>query len=351
MSEGIHQVLAGAAPRDAITNHALRAQEVIRSMGFRSEVLVDSSHLSREITDLVRPHGDWEQITEAGDRAILHYSIDSPAFLHVLDRAPHVALHYHNVTPPELLWRDAPHIALACRDGRERLGHFASRARRAAADSHFNAQEMTDLGFRDPTVIGILRPDAQTAARHRHEGPPRLLFIGRGVPNKCQHDLILSLAALRDAGVHAELRLIGSWGSNRAYLHRCLALAAECGVRDQVHVLHSVSDQQLADELATADVFVCLSEHEGYGVPIIEAMAADLPIVAYAAGAIPETLGAAGLLLNEKHPSLVAEAIAAVLDGGLASEMGAARGPQLAQHSDGATADRLRNFVEDFAQC
>ncbi len=352
MSVGIHQVLAGAAPRDAITNHALCARKVIRAMGFRSEVFADGAHLSRELPPDVMAHDQWDHVVDAGDRAILHYSIHSDAFEYVLDRAARVALHYHNVTPPELMWRDAPHIAFDCMNGRMRLADLAGAVDMSVADSQFNAAELVDLGFPDPQVVGILRTSGVVVAHRRAaDGGPRLLFVGRGAPNKCQHDLVLAIAALRDIGVYANLRLVGSWGSNRGYLDRCQRLAEACGVQDQVHILNSVSDEDMAVEFAHADLFLCLSEHEGYGVPLVEAMEAGLPVVAYGAGAVPETVGTGGLLLDDKSPSMVAEAVAAVLDGALADRMAQGRATQLRLHSAAATTTRLQAFVQEFSTC
>jgi glycosyltransferase involved in cell wall biosynthesis len=144
---------------------------------------------------------------------------------------------------------------------------------------------------------------------------------------------------------------VGSWGGSRPYFERCLRTARMLGVTDSVVVLDSLSDEDLAREYVDADVFLCLSDHEGYCVPLLEAMAADLPIVAFAAGAVPETLGRAGLLLTDKSPSMVAEAVAAVLGGALAGEMGAGRGAQLAHHSREATTQRLRAFIGEFSEC
>ena len=352
VTPGVHQVLAGAAPRDAITNHALLARDVIRGMGMRSEVFADAGHLSRELGGTVIPHTRWDDLTEHDDRAIVHYSIDSDAFDHVIARAARTSLHYHNITPPQLLWRDAPHIAWDCLRGRERLSAIVGSVQLTAADSHFNADELVCLGVSEPSVIGILRTPMTSSPRPAASGArPRLLFVGRGAPNKCQHDLVLALAAMRDPGLDVDLRLVGSWGSNRAYLRRCEALAAECGVTARVQVLGSVTDAEMSTEFAEADVFVCLSEHEGYGVPLIQAMEANLPIVAFAAGAVPETLGSAGLLLEDKRPSIVAEAVADVLGGALASRMARGRVVQLEAHSHDATAARLRTFVERLVAC
>lgn len=352
MSIGIHQVVAGAAPRDAITNHVMAAREVIRAAGLRSEVFGDSRHIAGDLTNDVFPEQQWGARARSGDLAILHYSIDSPAFAYVRQRAARSAIHYHNVTPPELLWTDAPALAMQCADGRRRLGDFADLVTHAAADSAFNAAELDDLGFPDAQVIGVLR-QAGTPQREprsaRSDIATRVLFVGRGVPNKCQHDAILAIGALRQAGHTAELRLVGAWGGNRAYLERCRWTAHAAGVADAVHFLGSVTDDDLAQEYAHADLFLCLSEHEGYCVPVLEAIAAGLPLIGFNAGAVPETMGAAGLVLDDKRPSVVAEAIMAVRAGALDDRMRLGRAEQGAQHSQVAVADRLVRFVKEFA--
>lgn len=355
MTSGVHQVVAGAAPRDAITNHVLAARRVIRNMGVRSEVFCDPRHIAGELVGDVHPSTRWDEVATSGDVAILHYSIDSPAFTDIAGRAARAALHYHNVTPPELLWRDAAALALQCRDGRARLGDLVGRVSHAAADSQFNAAELRPLGYPPADVIGVFRQplprpaDATPAPGPTPAGRLRMLFVGRGAPNKCQHDAILALGALAQAGIDAELRLVGSWGGNRAYLERCLRLAGSARVADRVVLLGSVPDEQLASEYAAADVFLCLSEHEGYCVPLIEAMVADLPIVGYAAGAVPETMGDAGLVLHDKSPAIVAEAVAAVTAGALADRMADGRARQIALHSTESIAGRLGRFISDFA--
>jgi glycosyltransferase involved in cell wall biosynthesis len=350
VSTGVHQVVAGAAPRDAITNHVIVARDVIRGMGLRSEIFCDPRHVAGELTGIVHPSDAWERLARPDDAAILHYSIDSPAFTHVAERASRSAMHYHNVTPPELLWRDAPALALQCSRGREHLGDLADRVSHAAADSHFNAAELEPLGYPPAVVIGVFRQALPPApAAGGHGGAMRLLFVGRGAPNKCQHDAILAVGALAQAGVDAELRLVGNWGGNHAYLDRCMRLARRTGVEDRVVLLGSVDDAGLAAEYANADVFLCLSEHEGYCVPLLEAMAADLPIVGFAAGAVPETMGDAGLLLHDKTPSVVAEAVVAVSAGALDERIRNGRRTQQQQHSGEAIGERLRRFVAEVA--
>ena len=202
--------------------------------------------------------------------------------------------------------------------------------------------------LRPPPVWFFLPPPLEFAAKApRRSGPPRLLFVGRGIPNKAQHDLVLALGALHEAGRPAELTLIGGWDSAPGYLSECRALAVRLGVTDSLHILGSVDDDVLAHAYREADVFVCLSDHEGFCVPLLEAMSANLPIVAYAAGAVPETVGAAGLLLPEKPPSLVAEAVMAVLDDRrLTDAMAAERPERLAHLAPEAVARRMRAALE-----
>jgi glycosyltransferase involved in cell wall biosynthesis len=141
---------------------------------------------------------------------------------------------------------------------------------------------------------------------------------------------------------------VGGWGGNRAYRERCERTARLAGVDQRVVFLESISDEALAREYAQADLFLCLSEHEGYCVPLLEAIAADLPIIGFNAGAVPETMGDAGLLLTDKTPSLVAEAISAVLDGQLADKMAQGRLTQAIHHSPEAVRERLTRFVGKF---
>lgn len=351
---GVHQVLAGAAPRDAITNHAIAARDVIRAMGLQSEIFVEGRHMDPSLANVMHPHEQWARRADPADAAILHYSIDSPAFSEVAAQARAIAVQYHNITPPDLIWRYAPALALQCAAGRRRLGEIIDGASALAADSQFNADEMVRLGADAVTVVGILRHPGggrrmHNAPRPRRTGSVRLLFVGRGVSNKAQDELILALSSLVQTEIDAHLRLVGSWGGNRAFEARCRWLAERTGVRDRVAFLGSVDDDALAREYRAADVFVCASHHEGYCVPILEAMEAGLPIVATAAGAVPETAGSAALLLDAPTPSEFAEAVRAVAGGALAPSMAHGRSVQLAHHSAEATANRLRGFVRGLA--
>ena len=336
MGMTLHQIAAGVAPRDAISHHLLRSRELLRANGYESEIYAE--HIHPDLADVIRPATAIDPAP--GAAAILHYSINSAAFDIALRRFDRTALHYHNITPAGLLWRHAPHVARQCAVGRRDLGRFATAVNHACADSEFNALELRDLGASDVEAVGILRRALEVGSVHTRDEPdpdaPMLLFVGRGIPNKAQHDLILAVAALHETGCAARLQMIGSWDAAPVYEQYCRGLCAELGISDHVAFGGAMSDGALREAYRSADIFLCLSDHEGFCVPLLEALDVGLPIIGFDAGAVAETLGDAGLILPTKEPSLVAEAVRAV-----------AGDPALRRAMLAGAAGRLDNFAAD----
>jgi glycosyltransferase involved in cell wall biosynthesis len=149
--------------------------------------------------------------------------------------------------------------------------------------------------------------------RHDKGASSHWLFVGRLAPNKCQHDVVKAFAVFRHLyDPSARLSLVGGTASDR-YRHAVESFVAALGLADSVDLAGSVTPQALATYYRSADVFVCLSEHEGFGIPLLEAMYHGVPVVAFAAAAVPETVGAAALLLPTKAPATVAAAVQRVL--------------------------------------
>jgi glycosyltransferase involved in cell wall biosynthesis len=216
------------------------------------------------------------------------------------------------------------------RAGRRQLRSLASRTTLGIADSAYNAAELDRLGFRRTGVVPILfdRDDLHTeideAARERlaaerPAGSSTWLFVGQVAPHKAQHDIVKALASYRRVfDPHARLRIVG-FALSRAYVRALTAYVDDLGLTGAVDIAGSVPDEVLGAYYATSDVFVCLSEHEGFCVPLLEAMHHGVPVVAYAAGAVRETLGTGGLLLEQKDPLTVATAVARVVSEGAAN--------------------------------
>lgn len=345
----IHQIVPSLIPGDGVGGHTLAVRDVLRGAGLHSEIFSDDVQPS--LAGQARP---LDALPPAGTRglALLYQcSIGNEVVDLLLGRPEPLVVDYHNLTPVEHLLRWVPDMAQLAGWGRSQLGDLARRAVLGIGDSAFNARELDAAGFARTAVVPIildvdgLRHDR---APHRHGDGRRWLFVGRVVPNKAQHDLVLALAWHR--AVHdpdAELWLVGR-DAAPAYTAAVGDLVAELELGDAVHLVGGVDDDRLAREYAQADVFVCLSDHEGFCIPVLEAMANQLPVVAYASSALPETVGSGGLLLPRKDPATVSSAVARLAgDPALRSTM-VERGLARAQTFDRTrTGPRLLEVLSD----
>lgn len=317
----IHQFLASLAPRDAQSQHHLHLRDALRGAGFDSELFVGEA--KGELRTEARSFRDFEGGSDVW--MLVGHAIGSPVADFALARPEPLLLDYHNITPAALFAPWEPHAAIRLAAGRRQLRALVARARLAIADSAFNAAELTALGAHEPVVVPIMLDQQNFAAaadqralealqRDRAVGTVNLLFVGRIAPNKCQHELVAALDALRRGhGIDARLHLVGTSASDR-YLRTLRRYIDSLGLGDVVQITGSASASVLAAHYEAADAFVCLSDHEGFCVPLLEAWYHDVPVIAFAATAVTETLGDAGIALQRKSPSLVAAAIARVAD-------------------------------------
>lgn len=316
----VHQFLSTFAGRDAIGMHTLRLRKLLRDAGFDSEIYALDAH--DDVRDQsFHPSAFPSRLRASKDAWILyHFSIGSPLFDRVRELDVALALDYHNVTDAKYFWRWEPRAATTMLEGRRQLAVAAPAVRFALADSEFNERELVALGCEHTAVAPILidfddydaPPDATLLVerqRARANGGTDWLSVGRIAPNKCQHDVLLAFAVYRR--IHdprARLTFVGGQSAGLYWrtLHR---LAEDLGVADAVTFTDVVSHAQLLACYRTADVFVLLSEHEGFNVPVLEAMHFDVPVVAFASSAVPDTVGDGGLLLTDKDPVVVATAV------------------------------------------
>lgn len=317
---GVHQVLAAASPGDAITNAALEYRSVLRRIG-PSEIF--ARHIAPSSASEVQPLSAYRACGSHGV-LVYHASIGEPtveAFL--CSRHEPIVLVYHNITPARYFEGLNDTFAELLVLGRAELESIRPRVARAIAASHFNAAELEAIGYDDvrviPPVVDPLRlvrtiPDAaMTEYLDEAIREPVLLFVGQLLPHK-RPDLLVE--AMHVATTYLDLTttllLVGQHGFPR-YADAIRAQVRELNIR-QVHVVGPVGDAQLAAMFRRAAAFVTMSEHEGFCVPLLEAMAFDVPVVARACAAIPETVGDAGLLLPAWAGSeLIAEAIVRVI--------------------------------------
>jgi glycosyltransferase involved in cell wall biosynthesis len=221
---------------------------------------------------------------------------------------------YHNITPASFFPEGSPHH-YACTLGRAQLAKWQHLFLACLADSDYNRRELDDLGYVNTFTLPLLFDLEQWQQRAQQSAPPRahaaftILFVGRIAPNKCQHQLIELLPYLQQrTTIPLHLNLVGgvSTPEYQAYLEQCIS---QLGLSDVVTIHGKVHQDLLHQCYAQADMFISLSEHEGFCIPLIEAMVYDLPVAAYSYSAIASTLAGAGVPLFAKHYETLADAI------------------------------------------
>ena len=353
----VHQFVPTYAPRDAVGTHTRHARRVLRDMGIESDIFVDGATGARR--GEVTPFRRFDEASRRSGPAWLLYQLSTGTkmadFLAARDEP--LVVNYHNVTPWALVAPWEPLVGAELRLGREQLDRLAGRARLGVAVSTYNEGELREAGYPATTVAPVLvdldglaaEADRPTLDRLRSEGDgPAWLFVGRVVPHKAQHDVVRAFALYRQGyDGRARLRLVGAVGSH-AYWTALRRYVDALGLAGAVTLTGSVTDAELAAHYRAADVFVCLSDHEGFNLPVVEAMRHRVPVVAHTAGAVPETVGDAGLVLPGKEPARVAAAVDRVVrDGALRSALTAAGDQRAAQFTLDRAEARFRQVVGD----
>jgi glycosyltransferase involved in cell wall biosynthesis len=313
MIEGrIDQWLPAAHRGDAIGDEAIRIRDVLRDAGASSEIY--ALDIDEDAEEDVLP---WEDKRE-NDVTILHFALPSPmteAFARLSGTKR--VLVYHNITPPEFFAGLDDELVRITRRGREELGSLADRTDLALGDSEYNRAELESLGFAPTGVLPILvdfepylRAEPSPVVEEMlSDGRANFLFVGRVYPNKRFEDLA-RLAFFYKKYVSEDFRflLVGKAGRMERYQQSVQALADRWGLRPSEFLFTGhVAFEDLVAFYRSSDVFVSMSEHEGFSVPLVEAMLFELPILAHARGAVPDTLGGAGVLFDEKNYEELAE--------------------------------------------
>ncbi len=298
---------------DAIGDSARLMRDAFRSWGHAADVY--ALELDGDLEDDGLRFSEWAQ-GGPDDIVILHFALPSPLTAAFREHHGRRVLLYHNITPPECFIGWDEEMARICRVGREELISLAPAADLGLADSEFNRKELEALGVKQTGVLPIhldfrryREPPNPVLLRMLSDGLTNLLFVGRLAPNKRPDDLI-RLASFWKRFISRDVRLVlvGKLPRRPGYLHALQALAYEEGLTasEVVFTGHVAHDELLAC-YAAGRVFISMSEHEGFGVPLVESMLMRVPILAYGVTAVPDTLGDAGVQFTEKRLAEVAE--------------------------------------------
>ena len=318
----VHQLLAGFRRGDAISNEAVQIRDLCAAHGVACDIWCPASNISPEDRARARDLGGLPAAVRPGDVALLHLSIGSAANDAFRALPCRRVVLYHNVTPPRFFERVQPATAAVLESGLAAVRRLSDCGADAWADSAFNAAEMRAMGWRDPKVFPLLvdatfgRAPVDPTMRRRLSSPPmdNLLFVGRLAPNK-RHDRLLRVFKAYQRDVTPASRLVVAGGSSGLETYHALLLAmADTLMLRNAFFTGFATPSELAACYATASAFVCLSDHEGFCAPLLEAMAWRVPVFAVASAAVPETLDGAGVLFDPAtDEATIAETIGRVL--------------------------------------
>jgi len=337
----INQWVPAAHKGDAIGDSARRVRALLRTMGHESDLYALT--IDDALKDDVHRFGDPS--AARGDVTIFHYALPSAMTAAFAALESGRVLQYHNVTPAAYFAPYDPALFRLAALGRRELAALVGRVDLALGDSEFNRKELEALGFARTAVFPIAVDTARiTHAAERpaldqilDDGLVNFLFVGRIAPNKRIEDHI-RLAEIYKRYIDAYYRFIfvGRYDVVPRYYATIRALMAEYRLlNDRFVFTGPIPDEELAVYYRHAAVYLSLSEHEGFCVPLVEAMAADVPVLAYAAGAVPDTLAGAGVQFAPKDLEQAAELLGALaFDDQLRADVIAGQRLRLADFSD-----------------
>lgn len=323
----IHQFVHTLSYGDAISGEAIAISRYLKRMGFKSTLYSIHAHekVKGERSNWENFQADLKEAEAAGEQTavLLHYSIGSP--LNTLFReTPGIlrGLIYHNLTPEKWFLSYNARVTADLRQGRSELPELLRDVDIVLADSHYNRSELVEMGCARAAVLPLLidlekwqvPANAGIARAVRGHGGKNLLHVGRFAPNKCIED-ILKIFYFYHHKIEPKSRLwlVGSDIDTELYAFELRRLVSEFRMKRAVEFVGTVADSELRAFYEGADAYLCMSEHEGFCVPLLEAMHFGVPVIAYDSTAVGETLGQGGILLGRKAPAETAELVHRVI--------------------------------------
>jgi len=315
----VNQWLAAAHRGDAIGDNARALRDLLRRWGLESEVYALT--IDEELMDEVRPWSDSD--SRQGDVTILHFALPSPMTRALATLPGTRVLCYHNVTPARFLAPFDAGLARLAVIGRRELATLVGRVDLALGVSEYNRQELESMGFAETDVLPLIvdtarlidAPPVPALDMLLDDGLANILFVGRLAPNKRIEDHIrLAEQYKRYVDSYYRFIFVGRVDAVPTYYRAVRALVSKYRMLpERFWFTGAVPDAELSAYYRHAHAYVSLSEHEGFCAPLVEAMAMDVPILAYAAAAVPETLGGAGISFTPMDLEYAAELLGSVI--------------------------------------
>jgi glycosyltransferase involved in cell wall biosynthesis len=350
----IDQVVQTLEYGDAISDYALHIQDALRSRGIESTIFAEG--IGPRVED--RAVTFSPEALDGAELVLYHHSISCEAGRAVAHSTSPKVMIYHNVTPARFFEPFHPAYAELLQTGYEQTRDLTAKFDRYVADSQFNAEELIELGAPKVTVVPLavdfrrfdVLPDERVLTRPN--GGARWLFVGRVAPNKGIRSLLEAFEAYLAVDSQSTLTIVGRYDPAETYYRSLIDLWDELGLGGNVRFAGAVDNEALCAYYRSSDVYVSLSEHEGFCVPLVEAMYFDIPIVARDSSAVPGTLGEGGLLVGEGMGAIDIAALVWLLrtDATLCERVLAGQRRQRRHYSPEAGNRRIETLVEELVR-
>lgn len=349
-------MLPGFSTGDAISNYVLELQKIIQSWGYESEIFCIYQHASRDGKAWINDYHEHRLVNKSEDIVIFHFSIGSELTEYFKQVKGKKVLIYHNITPPEYFRLISDEKVMVLYEGRKELKELVGVPDLALAVSEYNRQELVKVGFKNTGILPLIfnpgylsgQPSRKIIKRFS-DYYKNFLFVGRVTPNKKLEDIIKVFYYYKKLiEPRARLFLVGSASGIDRYLAYLRGLIIELNLPD-VHLTGHVNTAELLAYYNLGDIFICMSEHEGFCLPLLESMYFKIPIIAFGAAAIPETLGGAGILVKEKNFSAIAEMADLVLKNrDFRSQIIKRQSERLKDFHNSKVESLLKNYLENW---
>ena len=351
MAGCIHQLLTFFSYGDAIGNEALEIRDFLRAQGYVSEIFSYLYH--PKYADQIIDYHEYNRFSDEKNIIIFHFSIGSPVtekFLQVPDKK---LIIYHNITPHHFFVDYHRVLTQDCYQGRVELKSMVGKVDLALGDSLYNEQELKEAGFTDTGVLPLVmnfekfeKPVVPVLKKLFDDGKTNILFVGRLIPSKMVEDVIKSFHLYqKHFNANSRLFIVGEFRGLERYLCALQGLTLKLGVKD-VHMTGHIPDEELVSYFKLSHLYLHMSEHEGFCAPVPESFYLNIPVIAFNAGAVKETMNNGGILVNRKDFIGIAALLDRVLtDGNLKEKILVSQQNALQKYQQNKTGKILLEYI------
>lgn len=317
MTKAIHQLLPTFSPNDAIGNEVIVIQNVLKKMGYDSKIFAENIH--PKFRNIAEHYSKYDKVVQ-NDVIIYHHSIGSVLSDFLLSLKPKIIMIYHNVTPPEFYAGIDSTLAELCRKGKEQLILFKNKISFAYGDSEFNRLELENLGYKKTGVLPILmnftkyQNQLDDKLLNDYKNSTNFLYVGRISPNK-RIDEVIRIFSYYNLNINSNsnLFIVGNYDDATKEFFDSLQSLVKNTKLSNVNFISNADAKKLNTYYSLADIFITMSNHEGFCVPLIESMFFNVPIIARNSTAIPYTLGNSGILTKNESFEEIGELVDLIL--------------------------------------